>query len=171
MTAANDRAICPWRRRVVTIRSLMTLKAAILTALPPESIVVLALAAWPQEVSKEADSNDDPIELVRSYRERLRRSRRISLATTLLALNKEALVTICRVLGIDHRGRRDELTARLLEFDAASRPQRTRANASAKSRVAAVSAKTSGPKKESESVGDSRGKPRPAARANSRSSR
>ncbi len=117
----------------------MTLKAAILTALPPESILSLAQAAWPEDANfgdnssagdnsragNNSGGGDDSgaslSTLANIFRQRLRRSPRITLEDTLAALNKESLVTICRVVGIDHRGRRDELTIRLIEFDAQTR--------------------------------------------------
>jgi hypothetical protein len=103
----------------------MTLKAAILTALPPESIRRLAEATWPDGIDNLEDEPASEFESARvaEWRQRLRRSPRVTLADTLETLNKESLITICRVLGLDHRGRRAELTARLLELDARTRPK------------------------------------------------
>ncbi len=54
-------------------------------------------------------------------RARLQSSRRVTLADTLTLLRKDALVTICRVLGLEASGRRADLEERLLKFGARSR--------------------------------------------------
>ncbi|MFM7072722.1 MAG: hypothetical protein ACKO38_13115 [Planctomycetota bacterium] len=145
----------------------MTLKAAIIAALPPESILCLAQAAWPKDSPADGDSARAVATQVSVFRQRLRRSPRVTLADTLAALNKEALVTICRVVGIDHRGRRAELTDRLIAFDANSRGRSVPVSSPAA--VAAPVAAT--PTSASSTVASARTKPVSSARVNSRGSR
>lgn len=99
----------------------MTLKSAIIAALPSFSIVDMAEAVWPGWPGDAPDLDASAPVNVASMRRRLQRSPRVSLEYALTMLNKQALVTVCRVVGLKHSGRRDELVDRLIALDDFSR--------------------------------------------------
>lgn len=99
----------------------MTLKSAIIAALPSFSIVDMAEAVWPGWPGDSPELHAGAPVNVAAMRRRLQRSPRVSLEFALTMLNKQALVTVCRVVGLKHSGRRDELVERLIALDDFSR--------------------------------------------------